>query len=89
MWLKLSLSADRHLSVFPPFLPLRPVTSKTQTSILSIIISRSTYITERSEDYAVEGRVEMTEHNEQGWEEVTGIQEEPNQSSCDRVQEQV
>lgn len=42
-----------------------------------------------SEDCAAEGRVEMTEQNEQCWEEVKGIQEEPNQRGCDEVQEQV
>lgn len=31
----------------------------------------------------------MSEHNEQGWEEVKGIQEASNQRSCDGVQEQV
>lgn len=59
------------------------------SSILSIIIGSSTSGTESSGDSAVKGRVEMTGHNEQGWEEVEGIREESNQRGGDKVQEHV
>lgn len=38
---------------------------------------------------AAEERVEMSEHNEWGWEEVNGIQEESTQRGCVQIPEQV
>lgn len=69
--------------------PLRTVTCKSQTPILSIIISSSSDRTESEEDCDVEGGGEMTQQSEQGWEEVQGIQEESNQRTRNKVQELV